>query len=442
MVNAPNLRALSRKLTDTKVKASKPKPDGRPENLTDGGGLYLHVKTGTNGRKPGKFWRYNYRIEGRMKTLSIGVYPTVTLQLARERHDEARALLARGIDPAIYKKELQNANSEADSNTFEAVAREWFIKHLSDKSETHRTRTTSYLERDVFPFIGKRPITEITPRELISVIERISKRITHNTHIRVLGTIGQIFRYAFATGRATLDPTASLKGFFKQEEETQHFPALTTPTEVGRLLSAIDHYPGQFYSICALKLSALVMLRPGELIEAEWAEIDVEAQTWTIEVRRLKAKMSIKRNNDPKRKHIIPLSHQALAIFEELKQHSGGKKYVFQGMPHNHDNPMSRATVNMALRRMGFKGQMTAHGFRGMASTLLNQMRDKDGRRMWDADAIERQLTHQDHNVIRSAYNRADYLDERRDMLQSWADYLDELRATTGQVLTFKTKAV
>lgn len=236
MTNHPTLKPCKRLLTDTKVKAAKPKPDGKPLNLTDGGGMYLHIKPS------GKFWRYNYRTNGKMKTLSIGVYPEINLQLARERHDEARALLARGIDPSIYKKELQAASVEADSNSFEAIAREWFIKHLAHKSQTHIKRTTSYLERDVFPYIGKRPVAELKPRELITVIERIQQRITHNTHLRVLGTIGQIFRYAIATGRAgdTVDPTTSLKGLFKPGEESHKMPAITDPVEVGRLLRAMD----------------------------------------------------------------------------------------------------------------------------------------------------------------------------------------------------------
>ncbi len=190
------LRPLSRKLTDTQVKKAKPKDDGRPKNLGDGGGLYLHIKP--NGKRVGKFWRYNYRVDGKMKTLSIGIYPEISLKLARELHDEARALLARGVDPSIYKKELQATSAAEEQNIFEAVAREWFIKHLASKSPTHIERTTSYLERDVFPFIGKRPIADIKPRELIPLVERIQKRITHDTHLRVLGTIGQICRYSFS----------------------------------------------------------------------------------------------------------------------------------------------------------------------------------------------------------------------------------------------------
>ncbi|MGB3918094.1 MAG: integrase arm-type DNA-binding domain-containing protein [Thiothrix litoralis] len=259
-------KPCKRKLTDSLVRVTKPHKDGKPRNYSDGGGLYLHVKPS------GKFWRYNYRFP-KQKTLSIGTYPEIPLKLARERHEEARALLARGIDPSTYKRELQANRADVDSNSFEAVAREWFVSHLAHKSQTHQTRTTSYMERDVFPFIGKRPIADLKPRELIAIIERIQKRITHDTHLKVLGSIGQICRYAVATGRAETDPTPSLKGLFKPGEEERKMPAITDPIEVGRLLRAIDNYHGNFFTVCALKLSALVMLRPGELIEAEWAEL-------------------------------------------------------------------------------------------------------------------------------------------------------------------------
>ncbi|MDQ5769554.1 tyrosine-type recombinase/integrase [Thiothrix subterranea] len=431
-------KPCKRKLTDSLVKVTKPHKDGKPRNYSDGGGLYLHVTT--NGKTTGRVWRYNYRLP-KQKTLTIGSYPDVSLKLARERHEEARALLARGIDPSVYKRELQANQADADSNSFEAVAREWFVNHLAHKSQTHQTRTVSYMERDVFPYIGKRPIAELKPRELITVIERIQKRITHDTHLKVLGSIGQICRYAVATGRAETDPTPSLRGLFKPGEEERQMPAITDPIEVGRLLRAIDNYHGNFYTVCALKLSALVMLRPGELIEAEWSEIHLDNQTWEIEVRRMKAPTRIKQANNPKNKHIIPLSAQALAIFEELRPLSGHKKYVFQGMPNNRDNPMNRSTVNVALKRMGFHGQMTAHGFRGMASSLLNSMY-VEGRKRWDESLVEQQLGHKEKNAIKAAYDRADcpvYVDVRRDMMQVWADYLDQLRAG-GQVIPFQTK--
>lgn len=413
---------MRRKLMDSLVKNAKPKPDGNPQNYADGGGMYLHVKP------MGKYWRYNYRINGKMKTLAMGVYPAVSLKQARLHHDAARELLATGIDPSTYKR--ANNRLASLSNGFEAVAREWFAKHLVDKSPTHQVRTTSYLERDVFPFIGQTPIGDLKPRDIIPVIERIQQRVLHDSHLRVLGTIGQICRYAVAIGKAEQDPTASLKGLFKCGAEEQNMPAITDPKEVGRLLRVIDNYHGNVFTTCALKLSALVMLRPGELIEAEWSEIDLDKQVWEIEVRRMKAPMHIKNANNPKNKHIIPLSRQAVELFQVLKPLSGDKQYVFQSRTAKFDTPMNRSTVNMALKRLGFKGQMTAHGFRGMASSLLNAMY-VNGVKKWDANLVEQQLSHKEKNAIKAAYDRADctvYQDVRRAMLQDWADYLDTLR--------------
>lgn len=427
---------MIRKLTDSKIKHASPKADGKPLNISDGGGLYLHVK------HTGKYWRYNYRMGGKMKTLSIGSYPEISLKTARERHDEARELLSRAVDPSTYKQTQQSAQTELAANSFEAVAREWFLKHLEYKSATHKTRTISYMQRDVFPFIGARPITTIKPRDLIPIVERIQKRVKHDSHLRVLGSIGQVFRYAVAIGKAEVDPTSSLRGLFKPSDAEKNFPAITDPVEVGRLLRAIDNYHGNFYTVCALRLAALVMLRPGELIEAEWNEIDFETATWTIEVRRMKAPTHIKQANNPNKKHIVPLSQQALSIFETLKPLSGRYKYVFQGMPQNRDNPMNRATINTALRRMGFKGQMTAHGFRGMASSLLNSMYISEGVKRWDSRLIEQQLSHKDKDPIKAAYDRDNcpvYLNTRREMMQVWADYLDDLRQG-GQVIPFRSK--
>jgi len=320
-------------------------------------GLYLHVKAS------GKFWRYNYRINDRSKTLSFGAYPEVSLKLARE-------LLARGVDPLAYRQSIRKEQGNA-SNTLEAISREWILKHLSSKSETYRYRVVSYLERDVFPFLGKRPIAEIKPLEVAEVIERIGRRVQHDSHVRTLQSLGQIFRHAIATGRAELDPTASLKGLFSRKSEQVSFPAITDPLEVGRLMRAIENYPGNFLTQCALKLSALVMLRPGELIGAEWQEIDLEAATWTIEVRRMKADTRVKIANQ--HRHIIPLSNQALAIFYQLWNLTGHYRHVFPGI-RKPQKPMNKETVSKALHRMGFKGEMTGHGFRSMASSLLNGM--------------------------------------------------------------------
>lgn len=422
---------MKRLLTDTAIRNAKPTPEGKPQKYTDGGGLYLLVST------VGKYWRYDYRHDGKRKTLAIGVYPTLSLKAAREKHDEARAQLKQGTDPSHHQKASRSL--QAVDGTFEAVAREWIERYLTDKSASHRTRTVSYLERDVFPHLGARPVALIKPPELIPIIDRIHKRVARDSHLRTLQTIGQVLRYAIATGRREdPDPTPSLKGLFPPRELLTHFPALTDPIEVGRLLRAIDHYAGNFVTKCALQLSALVMMRQGAFIRAEWQEINFETAMWVIEVKHMKADTKVKRANREEDKHVIPLSRQALTILRELYPLTGYSRFVFQSpnIRGGKDAPMSSETVTKALYRMGFKGEMTGHGYRSMASTLLNDMRRPDGGRMWDADAIERQLGHKDKDPIRSAYNRGQYLEERRRMLQHWADYLDQLQAG-AQVIPF-----
>lgn len=418
-------------LTDLKIRTAPPRE--KPYKMSDGRGLYLLVNsTGA------KYWRWKYRINGREKVLAIGVYPDVSLKQARDAQHEASKHLAQGIDPSLAKK-LQ-ARSPIE-NTFEAVAREWIERYLTDKSASHHTRTVSYLERDVFPYLGARPVALIKPPELIPIIDRIHKRVVRDSHLRTLQTIGQVLRYAIATGRREdPDPTPSLKGLFPPRELLTHFSALTDPIEVGRLLRAINHYAGNFVTKCALQLSALVMMRPGAFIRAEWQEINWATATWVIEVKHMKADTKVKQANREEDQHTIPLPKQAVAILRELQPLTGHSRYIFQS-PHTRGNkqaPMSNETVTKAIYRMGFKGEMSAHGFRSMASTLLNDMRRPDGGRMWDSDAIERQLSHKDKNVIRSAYNRGQYLEERRRMLQHWADYLDQLR-TGAQVIPFRS---
>lgn len=426
---------MKRILTDTAIRNAKTTPEGKPKKYTDGGGLYLLVN------HAGKYWRYDYRFYDKRKTLAIGVYPDLGLKAAREKHDEARTLLKQGTDPSQHQKVAKSLQSVDGS--FEAVAREWIERYLTDKSETHRVRTVSYLERDVFPYLGARPVALIKPPELIPIIDRIHKRVARDSHLRTLQTIGQVLRYAIAIGkREDPDPTPSLKGLFPPKALPTHFPAMTDPLEVGRLLRAIEHYAGNFVTKCALQLSALVMMRPGAFIRAEWQEINWETATWVIEVKHMKADTKVKRANREEDQHIIPLPRQAVAILRELQPLTGHSRYIFQS-PHTRANkqaPMSNETVTKALYRMGFKGEMSGHGFRSMASTLLNDMRRPDGGRMWDVDAIERQLSHKDKDTIRSAYNRGQYLEERRRMLQYWADYLDQLQAG-AQVIPFPITA-
>lgn len=408
-------------LTVLEIKQAKPRE--KPYKISDGSGLFLLVHS--NGSK---YWRWKYRIQRREKLLSIGVWPTVSLKQARDVRYEAAKQLEQGIDPSLSK---QLKSLTAGEGTFEAVAREWFERYLKTKSESHYKRTSRYLERDVFPYLGSRPIADIKAPELIPVIDRIHKRVSRDTHLRVLQSIGQVLRYAIATGRRQdADPVPSLKGLFPPKELKKNFSAITDPMEVGRLMRAIDNYAGNLITKAALELSAIVMMRPGALIRAEWQEIDFESATWIIEAERMKNDTMVKKANRPEDRHIIPLPQQAIAIFKGLLPITGHSRYVFQSpaVRKGEQVPMSNETVLKALHRMGFKGQMTGHGFRSTASTLLNDMRRPDGLRMWDADAIERQLSHKDRDAVRAAYNRGDYLEERRRMLQYWADYLDKLK--------------
>ncbi len=421
-------------LTVRKIEEAKPKD--KPYKLFDGGGLYLLINT-----KGKKYWRWKYRIQGKEKVLALGVFnpdkgEPVTLKQARDLQHDARKTLEQGIDPSLAKRLQARSLGE---NTFEQVAREWFERFLKTKSESHYKRTSSYLERDVFPYLGARPVSDITAPEIIPVIDNIHKRVARDSHLRVLQSIGQVLRYAIATGRRTdADPTPSLKGLFPPKEPKKHFPAITDPVEVGRLLRAIDHYSGNMITKCALQLSAIVMLRPGSFIRAEWSEVDFDSAIWTIEIQHMKADTMIKKANREEDRHIIPLPDQAINILKSLIPLTGHSRYIFQSPATRKGKqaPMNKDTVLRAIYRMGFQGEMSAHGFRSMASTLLNDMRKADGSRMWDRDAIERQLSHKDSNQIRAAYDRGEYLQERQRMLQHWANYLDKLREG-GQVLQF-----
>ena len=419
---------MERKLTDAKIRKSKATPDGEPARLSDGGGMFLYITT------KGRYWRYEYRYEGKKQLLTIGSYPEITLERARELHLEARAQLARGVNPCSHKRQLKQANIATTQYSFESVALEWFDRNKDGWSDSHTYRTGSYLKRDVFPWIGKTHISQVTPSDIIRIMQRVEARGAAEAARRVRQYILQIYKYAVTMELTERNPAADIEAsIILKPIIHKHFATITDEPKVGQLLRDMDDYQGSFVVRCALQLSALVMLRPGELRAAEWDEINLEQAVWTIEVRRMKAPTHIKQANQSK--HLIPLSRQAVAILQELKPLTGRFKYVFPSA-RGASRCMSENAVRAALRAMGYDNDtMTPHGFRGMASSLLNQ-------RGWNPDAIERQLAHKDSNRIRAAYNRAEYLNERTQMMQSWADYLDELRATTGQVLTFKTKAV
>ena len=387
-------------LTHLKVERAKPKE--KQYKLADERGMYLLIHP-----KGGKWWRLDYRYQGKRKTLSLGIYPDVSIKVARKKRDDARSILDGGIDPAYYRK----SNKELSADSFEAVAREWFGKFRGQWTNNHATTTLGRLEKDILPWVGSRPIAAIEPPELLRVYQRIEKRGALETAHRIHQIASRIFRYGVATGKCPRDPTADLRGALPPARSV-HFASLTDPKEIGALLRVIDDYQGSTVTRCALQLATLVFVRPGELRHAEWTEIHIDLSEWRIPASKMKMK----------RDHIVPLSMQAIETLEEVQHLTGSGRYIFPSTL-TASRPMSENTVNSALRRLGYtKEEMTGHGFRSMASTLLNE----NG---WSADAIERQLAHVEGNSVRAAYNYADYLDERRRMMQWWADYLDDLKA-------------
>ena len=388
-------------LTATTIKTCKPKD--KAYKLTDGGGLYLLVSP-----SGGKWWRFDYRFQSKRKTLSMGVYPAISLKDARDRRDEAKKQLANGIDPAMVRKSQKHQQSQP--NIFEAVAREWHAKFKPGWSDTHASRLLRLLERDIFPWIGSMPVSDVSSPLLLQTIRRIETRSLDTAH-RAMQNCGQVFRYAIATGRQQNDPTHALKGAIPPIRDN-HFASITHPEQIGPLLRAIEGYKGEFITQSALRLGPLVFVRPGELRHAEWSEINLEIGEWRIPSEKMKM-------GQP---HIVPLARQSVIILTGLQPLTGTGKYLFPSV-RSSDRPISENTINAALRRLGYtKDEMTGHGFRSMASTLLNEQG-------WNRDHIERQLAHAERNRIRAAYNYADYLPERRKMMQAWADYLDTLKA-------------
>ena len=376
--------------------------------LFDSQGLYIEVAP-----SGGKWWRLKYRILGKEKRLSLGVYPEVSLKDAREKRDQARRSLSEGADP-IEARKLQ---SIADGTSFEAVAREWFIKFAPGWSESHANRILRRLENDVFPWLGSRSIDQIDPPELLKVARRIESRGALETAHRAIRNCGQVFRYAVATGRAERDPTTDLNGALPPAR-SRHYPTITDPEAISDLLRAIGGYQGSPITRAALRLAPLVFVRPGELRHAEWPDINFKSAEWRIPPEKMKHR----------RIHLVPLSRQAIAILKELQLLTGHGQYLFPGR-RSPRRPMSENTINAALRNLGYdKNQMTGHGFRSMASTLLNEQG------CWHPDAIERQLAHVEGNSVRAAYNYAEHLEQRRRMMQWWADYLDGLRLADTQL--------
>ena len=399
-------------LSDIQVKNAKPKE--ADYKITDGGGLYLLI-TPTGG----KLWRMDYRFDGKRKTLTFGSYPATSLVNARKKREEAREQIAAVIDPGAVKKAEKLAQSELVTNTFEAVAREWFTRNSSKWSENHAGRLFTRLEQDAFPFIGSRPIAEIKAPEVAALLTRIEIRTLEGAH-RIRISMGQIFRYAVSIGKADSDPVAPLRDILPAVKN-RHMAAPTDPKDVAPLLRAIDGFTGSFVVKCAMRLAPLLFVRPGELRHAEWSEIDIDAEQWSIPAEKMKM-------NVP---HLVPLSRQALAIIEELRPLTGSGRYLFP-CTRSPLRCMSENSVNAGLRRMGFeKEEITGHGFRAMARTILDEVL---GER---PDLIEHQLSHAVKDPLGRAYNRTSHLPERRKMMQKWADYLDGLKQGV-KVLPFK----
>ena len=412
-------------LTDTQIRATK--AGEKPVRLYDERGLYLEVTT-TGGR----WWRFKYRFAGKEKLLSMGTYPDTPLKAARDKRDRARALLEDGVDPSEARRAEKASRSEVVVNGFEAVAREWHATiHLGQVSAGHAVRTLIRLEQDVFPWLGGVPIGEIKAPQLLHTIRRIEARGAIETAHRALQACGQVFRYAIATGRAERDPAPDLRGALKPVL-VQHMAAITDPKRVGDLLRAIESYKGMPITRAALQLAPLVFVRPGELRKAEWIEFDLDSAQWRIPAARMKRTRQEKLSGTA---HVVPLSRQALAILRELQPLTGHGRYLFPS-PRTGERPMSDNGVLSALRRMGFPSdEMTGHGFRAMARTLLAE------RLNVDEAVIEAQLAHAVKDSLGRAYNRTEFLEQRRKMLQTWADYLDKLR-TGAEIIPIKRSRI
>ena len=391
-------------LTIKKIDGAKPKD--KAYKLADGGGLYLEVMpTGA------KYWRLKYRVGGKEKRLAFGVYPEVRPPEAREKAQKARDLIRAGTDPSEQRKATKRALEQAGTNTFEAVAREWLEGRKSHVEPAQHVKTLARMDNDVFPWLGKRPIAEIDAPEILTVLKRIDGRGARYSAHRVRSEISRVFRFAVATGRATGDPARDLIGAIPTAVE-KHFAAITEPIKVAEMLRAFDAFTGTFPVLCALRLAPLLFVRPGELRSAEWSAIDLDNAEWRYRVSKTKTD------------HLVPLATQAVAILRELRALTGDGRYVFPGA-RTAARPMSDAAVNAALRRMGYdtKEEITGHGFRAMARTILHEELHQK------PEVIEHQLAHSVSDALGTAYNRTKFLKERKAMMQQWADYLDKLKA-------------
>lgn len=391
-------------LTDTAVRRAGAKK--KPYKMYDSGGLFLLIRP--NG---GKWWRFKYRFHNKEKLLSLGTYPDVSLKKARDRRDEERRKLVDKVDPAVNRKAVKAAWADSQANSFEVVAREWIGKQSSVWAASNTKKITGQLKLNVFPWLGEYPISEITAPQLLAVLRRTEARGAIHTAHKVLQTCGQVFRYAIATGRAMRDPAADLRGALPPAKG-RHHAAITEPKAIGALLRALHDYQGSTVIRCALRLAPLLFVRPGELRKAEWKEVDFDKAEWNIPAERMKMK-------EP---HLVPLSRQAMEVLKELHPMTGRGCFLFPS-PRSDQRPMSDNAVLSALRRMGIpKEEMTGHGFRAMARTVLDEVLHVR------PDYIEHQLAHAVRDPNGRAYNRTAHLSERKKMMQQWSDYLEQLR--------------
>ncbi len=397
-------------LSDAKVRAAKPKD--KRYKLTDEKSMFLLVAP--NGSK---YWQLKYRYDGKEKVYQIGTYPDIGLADARKARDEARSLIAKGVDPMAQKRAAKRSKAEAASNSFRLIALEWMEKR-GKHSATGDARLLRILEKDLFPTIGDTAITEIGPPEILRALRKIESRGALETAKKARQAAGQIFRYAVATGRADRDPSADIRDALKKTE-TKHYAAITDPKQVGPLMAAIHAYQGTPSVMAAIRLAPLFFCRPGELRALEWSEVNFDEARIEIPAERMKQK-------EP---HIIPLATQAIEILEELHKLTGRSRYVFPNA-RSFARPLSDNGLRIALRTMGYtKEQMTPHGFRAMARTLLDEVLG------FPPDWIEHQLAHSVRDANGRAYNRTKHLENRRQMLQTWADYLDTLRLGVDNVV-------
>ena len=404
------LEDTNMKLTDTALRALK--PTGKVQKLSDGGGLYLHV-TPTGSR----LWRMAYRFAGKQKLLSFGAYPAISLRDARKLREEAKEQLAKGIDPGAEKRQAKEAvlaQKREERDTFEFVAREWFAKYEPTLSAQHAQKLRRYLENTLFPVLGGKPVTQLEPSDFLQVVQPSERLGHHETAHKLMRLCGQVTRYARITGRVKYDVAAGLTEALAPVQTT-HFAAVTVPDDIGLLLQDIDAYVGYTSVVYCLKILPYVFTRPSELRLAHWSEFDLKNAIWSIPASRMKMR----------REHVVPLAKQVLTLLKELHVYTGNGELLFPST-RALTTPISDAAPLAALRRMGYgKDTMTLHGFRAMASTRLNELGFR-------ADVIEAQLAHKEPDTVRLAYNRAEYMEERRSLMQSWADYLDGLRDKTA----------